>query len=114
MKYKDYYSLLGVQKTATAEEIKKAYRGLAKKYHPDANIGNKEAEDKIKEINEAYEVLGNVEKKKHYDSIVNRFNFISVLSLTLKSLDLGKSRNLVGRQKVLLAIFIICFLEMNR
>jgi hypothetical protein len=57
MKYRDYYKVLGVEKTAPQEEIKKAYRRLAKKYHPDTNPGNKQAEDKFKEINEAYEVL---------------------------------------------------------
>lgn len=77
MKYKDYYGLFGVSKTASAEEIKRAYRALAKQYHPDANVGNVEAEEKIKEINEAYEVLSNPDKKKKYDSIVNRFNFLA-------------------------------------
>ncbi len=77
MKCKDYYSLLEIKRTASGDEIKKAYRALAKKYHPDANIGNAEAEEIFKDINEAYEVLGNPEKKRKYDSILNRFNFLS-------------------------------------
>ena len=63
----DYYELLGVSKTATDDEMKKAYRKLAKKYHPDKNPGNKEAEEKFKLISEAYAVLSNPEKKKQYD-----------------------------------------------
>ncbi|RLB76372.1 MAG: J domain-containing protein [Deltaproteobacteria bacterium] len=65
---KDYYKILGVSKNASAEEIKKAYRKLALKYHPDRNKGNKEAEAKFKEINEAYAVLSDPEKRKQYDA----------------------------------------------
>ena len=64
---KDYYSLLGVGKTATATDIKKAYRKLAVKYHPDKNPGDKKAEETFKQINEAYEVLSDEEKRKNYD-----------------------------------------------
>lgn len=64
---KDYYSILGVAKTATDEQIKKAFRKMAVKYHPDKNPGNKEAEEKFKEINEANEVLSDAEKRKKYD-----------------------------------------------
>ena len=69
MDYKDYYKILGVEKTATKEELKKVYRKLALKYHPDKNPGNKAAEDKFKEISEAYEVLLDPEKRKKYDTI---------------------------------------------
>jgi curved DNA-binding protein len=64
---KDYYQILGVQKSASTEEIKKAYRKLAMKYHPDRNKGNKEAESRFKEISEAYAVLSDQEKRKQYD-----------------------------------------------
>lgn len=69
MEYKDYYRTLGVDKKASQEEIKKAYRKLAVRYHPDKNQGNKTAEDKFKEISEAYEVLGDPEKRKQYDRL---------------------------------------------
>jgi len=69
VKFRDYYDVLGLARTATDDEIKKAYRTLARKYHPDVNPGDKTAEEKFKELNEAYAVLSDPEKRKRYDQL---------------------------------------------
>lgn len=74
MEYKDYYKILGVEKSADEKEIKKAYRKLARQYHPDVNPGDKESETRFKEVNEAYEVLGDAEKRQKYDRLGANWN----------------------------------------
>lgn len=75
MEYKDYYQVLGVDRGADEDTIKKAFRKLAKQYHPDANPNNAQAEQRFKEINEAYEVLKDAEKRKKYDMFGQNMNF---------------------------------------
>lgn len=74
MEYKDYYKILGVSRNASEEEIKQAYRKLARKYHPDVNPNNKQAESKFKEINEAYQVLSDKDKRSHYERFGKDWN----------------------------------------
>jgi len=75
MEFKDYYKSLGVSKNASADEIKKAFRKLAVKYHPDKNPGHKAAEDKFKEISEANEILSDPEKRKKYDEVGDNWKY---------------------------------------
>ena len=69
MDFRDYYATLGVAKTASEKEIKQAFRKLARKFHPDVNPGDKTAEARFKEINEAHEVLSDPEKRRKYDEL---------------------------------------------
>src|SRR5678815_5758499 len=69
VKFRDYYETLGVSRSASEDEVKKVYRKLARKYHPDLNPNNKQAEEKFKEVQEAYEVLGDKEKRSRYDQL---------------------------------------------
>jgi curved DNA-binding protein len=74
MEYKDYYKILGVDRKASEEQIKKAYRKLALQFHPDRNPDNKQAEEKFKEINEAYQVLSDAEKRSRYDQLGDSYS----------------------------------------
>jgi curved DNA-binding protein len=74
MDYKDYYQILGVPRSASTEEIRKAYRKLAMKYHPDRNPDDKQAEERFKEINEAYQVLNDTQKRAHYDRLGSAYS----------------------------------------
>jgi len=74
MDYKDYYQILGVSRSASTEEIRKAYRKLAMQYHPDRNPGDKQSEERFKEINEAYQVLNDSQKRAHYDRVGSAYS----------------------------------------
>jgi len=74
MDYKDYYKILGVDRKATADEIRKAYRKLAMKYHPDRNPGDKQAEERFKDFNEAYQVLSDEQKRARYDQLGSSYS----------------------------------------
>ncbi len=74
MEYKDYYKVLGLERSASADDVRKTYRKLAMQYHPDRNPGNKQAEEKFKEINEAYQVLSDPQKRARYDQLGSAYS----------------------------------------
>ncbi|HLZ22009.1 MAG TPA: J domain-containing protein [Ktedonobacterales bacterium] len=100
MDYKDYYKILGVQKSTNPDDIKKAYRKLARKYHPDVNPGDKSAEARFKEINEAYEVLSDPDKRQKYDTLgpnwQEQFGFPSASSSGARARAYSASRGTSG------------------
>lgn len=93
MNYKDYYKVLGLNKSASQDDIKKAFRKLAVKYHPDKNPGNKAAEEKFKEINEANEVLGDPEKRKKYDELGENWQHYQQQGNARQQSDWGQWQN---------------------
>jgi len=93
---KDYYSVLGVSRQATESEIKKAYRRLARKYHPDVNPGDKAAEARFKEINEAHEVLSDKEKRKKYDRFGDKWQYADQFQEAQRQSPFGEFRRAGG------------------
>jgi curved DNA-binding protein len=98
MEFIDYYGILGLAKSATQEEIKKAYRKLARKYHPDLNPNNKEAEKKFKEINEAHEVLSHPENRKKYDQYGKDWKHADAYEEARKQQGQSQSRQSTGQR----------------
>lgn len=107
--YKDYYKVLEVEKTASQTDIQKAYRKLAKKYHPDKNQNNKSAEDKFKEVTEAYEVLKNPESRQKYDSLGSNWkagdNFRAPPGWENMGFDMGQGPGMGGFSSFFDSIF---------
>ncbi|TAL57169.1 MAG: J domain-containing protein [Bacteroidetes bacterium] len=99
MDFKDYYKILNIDRKASADEIKKAYRKIAVKYHPDKNPNNKSAEEKFKEANEAHEVLGNEEKRKKYDELGENWNQYRQQGGNEGNFDWSKWQNAGGGQQ---------------
>lgn len=89
--FRNYYAILGVSKDATIEEIKQAYRRLARKYHPDMNPGDREAEEKFKDLGEAYEMLSDVEKRAQYDQYSNFWNKSGFQNVASKVRNWGRN-----------------------
>lgn len=98
MSYKDYYKILGVSKTADESEIKRAYRRLARQYHPDKNPGNQAAEEKFKDINEAYEVLGDAQNRSRYDQLGHSYHRYQQMGGNPQDFDFSQWFNAGGQQ----------------
>ena len=97
MEYKDYYQILGVAKNADESEIKRASRRLARQYHPDKNPGNQAAENKFKDINEAYEVLGDAQNRKKYDQLGHNYHRYRQMGGNPQDFDFSQWFNMGGQ-----------------
>ena len=97
MEYKDYYKILGVSKNADDNEIKRSYRRLARQYHPDKNPGNQAAEDKFKDINEAYEVLGDPQNRSKYDQLGHNYHRYQQMGGSPQDFDFSQWMNMGGQ-----------------